>query len=148
MDRPCGFARPGARYDGDGKADRSTYLAGAWHFYNTDGSYNKGIWVGNIAGLVPVPGDYVGNGIEAPVVFYTGAWVRYDFTTGAIAASVYTGPPTGSPAPLDYDGDGTLDFSVYDNGPWHFYNDNGTYRGGVFTGGGSNDKPISRRSLQ
>ncbi len=133
-------------YNGDGLADRSTYLNGAWHFFNANGSYNKGIWVGNIPGLTPVPGDYTGSGVEAPTMFDGGAWVRYDFATGAVASATWTGP--GKPAPLDYDGDGTLDFTVYDNGPWHFFNDDGTYRGGIATGGGANDKPISRRALQ
>ena len=51
------------------------------------------------------------------------------------------------PAPLDLDGDGTLEFTVYGGGPWHFYNDDGSYIRGVWAGGLQGDLPISRRQL-
>ncbi len=31
---------------------------------------------------------------------------------------------TSLPAPLDYDGDGDVDFTIFSGGPWHLYNDN------------------------
>ena len=49
-------------YDGDGTADFTQLCNGAWHFYNENGSYNKGIWTGGVAGDLPVPADYDGNG--------------------------------------------------------------------------------------
>ena len=30
------------------------YADGAWHFYNDNGSYNRGLWLGNTPGNVPV----------------------------------------------------------------------------------------------
>jgi hypothetical protein len=142
-------------YDGDGTADFTQLCSGAWHFYNDNGSYNKGIWTGGVAGDLPVPADYDGDGKEDVVVFRAGAWLFYDFTTGAFDAtkSTWTGAPphltggTSLPAPLDHDGDGRADFTIYSGGPWHFYNSNGTYNKGIWTGGVADDKALSRRLL-
>ena len=142
-------------YDGDGTADFTQLCNGAWHFYNDNGSYNKGIWTGGVAGDLPVPADYDGNGTDDVVVFRGGAWLFFDFATGAFdgTKSTWTGAPahftggTSLPAPLDYDGDGKADFSVYSGGPWHFYNSNGTYNKGVSTAGVAGDRALSRRLL-
>ena len=142
-------------YDGDGTADFTQLCNGAWHFYNDNGSYNKGIWTGGVAGDLPVPADYDGDGKENVVVFRAGAWLFFNFTTGAFdaAKSIWTGAPphwtggTSLPAPLDYDGDGKMDFTVYSGGLWHFYNSNGTYNSGIWTGGVAGDKALSRRLL-
>ncbi len=140
-------------YDGDGTADFTVYSGGPWHFYNDNGTYNKGIWTGGVAGDIPVAGDYDGDGTDDVVVFRGGAWLFHDFATGAQTGGVWTGQPphwtggTSLPAPLDYDGDGRVEFTVYSGGPWHFYNDNGTYNKGIWTGGVSGDQAISRRLL-
>ncbi len=140
-------------YNGDGRAELSVYVGGAWHFYRADGSYLKGIWTGGVSGDIPVPGDYSGNGVEEVVVFRGGAWLFYDFNTGAQYKGVWTGATSFNgdplqPAPMDYDGDGALEFAVLAGGPWHTYNDNGTYRSGVWTGGVRGDKAISRRQTR
>ena len=143
-------------YDGDGTLGLTVFAGGPWHFYNDNGSYNKGIWVGNVAGQLPVPGDYNGDGTDEPWIFRAGAWLPYDFNSGAFlpGSSVWTGNPPApagggatKPAPLDYDGDGTLDFTFFGGGPWHFYNDNGSYNKGIWVGKNAVDKPISRRPL-
>lgn len=139
-------------HDGDGRAELSVYSNGAWHFYNDNGTYLKGIATGNVSGDIPVPGDYDGNGIDEVVIFRGGAWLFFNLSTGLNDRGVWTGaaPYQGLPllpAPVDYDGDGALDFSIYTGGPWHFYQDNGTYLGGVWTGGVSGDRPLSRRQL-
>jgi len=142
-------------YDGDGTADYSVYSGGPWHFFNDNGSYNKGIWTGAVAGDIPVSGDYDGDGTEDVVVFSGGAWQHFDFATGNYlpGSSVWTGQPphwtgvTSLPAPLDYDGDGELDYTVYSGGPWHFFNDNGSYNKGIWTGGAAGDQGLSRRLL-
>jgi hypothetical protein len=140
-------------YDGDGRADFSVYQNGAWHFYNDDGTHDKGVWTGGVAGDVPVPGDYHGVGREEVVIFRGGSWLFYSLDTQKQTTdSVWTGanPSPGrplQPAPLDLDGDGTLEFTVYAGGPWHFYEDDGTYLKGVWTGGVAGDQPISRRQL-
>jgi aldose sugar dehydrogenase len=142
-------------YDGDGTADFTQLCNGTWHFYNANGSYNKGIWTGGVAGDLPVAADYDGNGTDDVVVFRGGAWLFFDFATGAFdgTKSTWTGAPphftggTSLPAPLDYDGDGKADFTVYSGGLWHFFNSNGTYNKGIWTGGVAGDQPISSRLL-
>ncbi len=140
-------------FDGDGRDEFTVLANGAWYFFNENGSLNKGIWVGNVAGDVPVPADYDGDLVEDPVVFRGGAWLYYDFATGALlpAKSVWTGQPphytggTSVPAPLDVDGDGTLDYTVFAGGPWHFFNDNGSLNKGIWTGGVAGDIDLSAR---
>ena len=48
-----------------------------------------------VAGDRPVPADYDGDGTEDVVVFRGGAWLFYDFTTGAFDSmrSMWTGAP-------------------------------------------------------
>ncbi len=41
-------------YDGDGRIDFTQLCQGAWHFYNPDGSYRTGVWVGAVAGDRPL----------------------------------------------------------------------------------------------
>ena len=135
-------------WDGDRAVEPSVYSAGAWHFFNENGSYVKGIWIGNTAGNIPVPGDYDGNGIEEVVIFNNGAWHFFDFGTGAYIRGVltpYGGQAGAQPAPLDYDGDGSVDFTVLVAGAWHTWNDNGSYRGGTWIGDTPDLQPISRR---
>ena len=142
-------------YDGDGNADFTVYSGGPWYFFNHNGSYNKGIWIGGEPADIPVPADYDGNGVDDVAVFRNGAWLVFDFATGAWlpGRSVFTGAPphwtggTTLPAPLDYDRDGKADFTVYSGGPWRFYNRDGSFRKGIWTGGVAGDQPISRRLL-
>ena len=144
-----------ADFDGDGRADLSIWAGGPWHFYNADGSYLKGVWVGGVAGDLPVAGDYDGDGVDDIVVWRGGAWLFYDFVTGLYlpGRSVYTGAPphaTGGvplPAPADVDGDGKLEFAVYSGGPWHYFRDDGTYDRGIWCGAVAGDLPVSRRPL-
>ncbi len=97
-----------------------------------------------MAGDVPVPSDYLGSGRDDVVVFRAGAWLHFDFATGTLDAtkSVWTGRPphwsggVSMPAPLDYDGDGAVDRTVYAGGPWHFFNADGSLNKGIWTGGG------------
>jgi hypothetical protein len=142
-------------YDGDGRADFAVYSGGPWHMFNRDGTYYRGVWTGGGPGDLPVPADYTGDGIDDVVIFRNGAWLFFDVSTGQWLPneSVWTGAPphwhgaVSLPAPLDYDGDGDADFSVYSGGPWHLFNDDGTYRTGIWTGGVIGDQPISRRLL-
>jgi hypothetical protein len=41
-------------YDGDGSDDLALFNSGAWHFFNDDGSYLKGIWV-SLPNGTPLP---------------------------------------------------------------------------------------------
>jgi len=130
-----------ADYDGDGDTDMSLKCGGAWHFYNDNGTYLKGIWTGGVPGDLPVPADYDGDGDADVAVFRSGAWLFFDYNSGASTGGVWTGS-AGTPLPLDYDGDRRADLSVYAGGPWHFYNDNGTYLKGIWTGGVAGDIPV------
>jgi hypothetical protein len=135
-------------YDGDGGVEPSQLCAGAWHFYNDDGSYNKGIWTGGAPGDLPAPADYDGDGTDDIVVWRAGAWRFFDFASEAFDHGVWTGAPphwlggTSLPVPMDYDGDGRAEFSVWSGGPWHFYNDDGSYNKGIWTGGVAEDLPV------
>jgi hypothetical protein len=142
-------------YNGDGKMEPTVDSGGPWHFFNADGSYNKGIWTGWVSGDLPVPGDYNGDGTDEVVIFRGGAWLNYDFASGLYTGGVWTGAPawngtpagTPLPAPLDYNGDGKLEYTVYSGGPWHFFNANGSYNKGIWIGYAAGDLPISRRYL-
>ncbi len=139
-------------FDGDGRDDFSVFQNGSWHFFNHSGGYLRGIWTGGLAGDIPVTGDYDGDRRDDVVVFRGGAWLFYNFATAAFDHGVWTGATSYlgrplQPAPLDRDGDGVLDLAVYGGGPWHFYRSDGLYLQGIWTGGGTNDKPISRRQI-
>ncbi len=138
-------------YTGDGKLDYTVYSGGPWFFFNADGSMNKGIWTGGVAGDMAVPGNYDGLGKDEIVIFRGGAWLFYDFTSGALTKGIWTGAPifngTPLPSPLDFTGDGLLDFTVFSGGPWFFFNSNGSMNSGIWTGGVSGDMPISNRYL-
>ncbi len=138
-------------YTGDGKLDYTVYSGGPWFFFNADGSMNKGIWTGGVAGDMAVPGNYDGLGKDEIVIFRGGAWLFYDFTSGALTKGIWTGAPifngTPLPSPLDFTGDGHSDFTVFSGGPWFFFNSNGSMNTGIWTGGVSGDMPISNRYL-
>ena len=139
-------------YNGDGRADFTIFRPGlTWLFYNATGGIVKGIWIG--MDVVPVPGDYDGNGTEDVVAFNRAnpTWLFYDFNSGAFVRGVSTpgssvdGDPI-QPAPLDYDGDGSVDFTYFNGGPWDIWLDNGTIRNAFWTGGYNGDVAISRRT--
>jgi hypothetical protein len=139
-------------YDGDGRAELSVYRPGrAWHFFNDNGSYLKGIWIG-FADAIPVPGDYDGNGVEEVVIFRASAYFFYDFNSGQNTRGVFTGASSQNgdpimPAPLDYDGDGSLDFTVFAGGAWVTFTDTGALRSIFSTGNVRGDLALSRRDL-
>lgn len=125
---------PRGDYEGDGDVDFSQLRGAAWNFYNPDGL--KGIFVG-AAGAKPVPADYNG------AVQRRGSWHFCDFAAGAHlpGSSVFVGG-SGTPVPMDYDGDGTAGFTQYASGAWHFYSDNGSYNRGFWLGNTPEDVPV------
>jgi hypothetical protein len=134
-------------YDGDGRVDFTQFCQGAWHFYNADGTYRKGIWVGNLGNEQPVPADYDGDGRDDMVLFRDGAWFFFSFDTETLVSSVFTGPgPSGGrvprPVPMDVDGDGRADLTVHMGDTWHFFSPAGAYLKGIFTGEVDGDLPV------
>ena len=129
-----------ADYDGDGEMDLSLKCGAAWNFYNDDGSFLKVISTGGSDSDIPAPADYDGDGDDDVVAFNGGAWHFYDYDTGAYlpGSSVWTGTSPGClPAPADYNGNVNHDAELSlkcPAGAWHFYNDNGTYLKGIWTG--------------
>jgi len=76
----------------------------------------------------------------------------YNFETRAFTGGVWTGAAASpgrplQPAPLDLDGDGTLEFTVYTGQVWNFYQDDGRLLRQVQTGGLPEGLPISRRQF-
>jgi hypothetical protein len=139
-------------YDGDGRAEFTVFRPGLnWHFYNEDGTYFSGVWIG-LSGAVPAPGDYDGDGMEDMAVFNKDnpLFLFYNISPAQYVRGVVT--PGGSangdpiqPAPLDYDGDGSIDLTYMNGGPWDFWLDDGTLRNAFWTGGNIGDLAMSRR---
>lgn len=91
------------------------------------------------------PADFDGDKLSDWFIYRGGTWVYLGPSTEAGALpSVKTGAPDSSciPTPADYDGDGRVDLSQRCGGAWHFYNADGTYRKGIWTGGLPGDLPV------
>jgi hypothetical protein len=72
-----------------------------------------------------------------------GAWNKYNFTTGSYLSGVWTGTAAGcTPALIDYDGDGTKEYSQLCGGAWHFYNKDGSYNKGIWVGNFPGSLPV------
>jgi hypothetical protein len=139
-------------FDADPAFDLSQYCTtGAWFFYNDNGTLLKGIRTSGLAGDVPAPGDYNGDGKDEVIIFRNGQTFRfYDFDTGLFITAVLITPKPVStnsdpvrPMPIDYDSDGADDFTVFAGGAaWRFYNDNGSLNKAIWTGGVAGDLPV------
>jgi len=144
-------------HDGDSRAEFTIYDRGAWHFFHDDGSYHKGIWIGDTPGNVPVPFDRNADAREDVVLFNGGGWHFFDFATGAYLGGIVTPRPDWGaytnprPTPLDFDGDGDFELGIYEVsgglGLWHFFQTGGTLIETIDTGAANGDRPISRRLL-
>ncbi|HKP67701.1 MAG TPA: M36 family metallopeptidase, partial [Pyrinomonadaceae bacterium] len=109
-------------YDGDGKTDITVFRATAdgalpdfYIFRSTDSTITYISW-GTTAD-VAISEDYDGDN-KADVAIYrpsTGVfWVRRSTDGGTLIS----GPMTGSPLAIDYNGDGYADFATFNNGSW------------------------------
>jgi len=109
-------------YDGNGSTDFSQLCSGAWHFYSPTGTLVKSIWVGNVANDKPIPADYDGDGDDDVMLWRGGAYLYYDYATGANTAQIWVGDHGNCvPAPGDFTGDGIAELSQQCQGAWYFY---------------------------
>ncbi len=92
---------------------------------------------------VPVPAAFAAADRSSVVVYRAGAWLFYDYASGAALSGVFTGQPVASckPAPADFDGDGKVEFSQLCNGNWIFYGPTGTQTKVIATGSAA-DVPV------
>jgi hypothetical protein len=91
------------------------------------------------------PADLDGDRISDWLVYRGGTWLHLGPPKAEAALpSIQTGPPDPSciPALADYDGDGKVDLSQKCGGAWHFYNPDGSYRNGIWTGGAAGELPV------
>jgi RHS repeat-associated protein len=141
-------------FNGDGIAELSQQCRGAWYFYapgSLSGVYSasfvKSVFVGDVAGQIPVPGDYQGIGRDQMVIFRNGAWEFWNWDTGVGQGGFWT--ISGAyPAPLDIDGDGDVDFTVFNAGAWFFFSgeqfgQTPAVIGSLWTGGDASSRPAA-----
>lgn len=121
VDPDANFVTP-FDYDGDGKADISTFrpAAGVWHLLNSHLGYSPIVW--GAAGDRPAPADYDGDGKTDAAVFRAAnnTWYFYKSADGTFTSDSW-GIEGDLPVPADYNGDGKADAAVYrpSDGKWY-----------------------------
>jgi hypothetical protein len=129
-----------ADYFGDGHAEAAVYrpLTGAWYVRrrndNTQTAYTTGLPGGTtVAGDIPVPGDYDGDGKADLAIFRPakGTWYIRRSSDGNVVALSPTNAPWGSfhpsdtPVPAKYNNDGKTQMALYrpsGGGTWYVVN--------------------------
>jgi hypothetical protein len=121
-------------YDGDGKTDMAVYYpntypaSAVWYLWLTGThsttQYNWG-WNGGTAPVVPVPGDYDGDGKTDLAVYDSGSgdWWIWKSSGSTVHTNYGWASSTWKlvPVPGDYDGDGKTDKAVYDPASARWY---------------------------
>ncbi|MEO6391046.1 MAG: VCBS repeat-containing protein [Pyrinomonadaceae bacterium] len=141
---PAAIAGKSFDFDGDGKADISTFRGSAGDWYRLDSS--NGAFVAQHFGATgdrPVPADYDSDG-KTDIAIYrpsSGTWYIMNSATNTVAGVAF-GNSTDLPVPADYDGDRKADVAVYRPSAGGWYRLNSTDGAFVSTAFGlSTDQP-------
>ena len=97
------------------------HLSTSWSLRDslTTGSATIGPFTDGTKPLVPVMGDWDGNGSKTPGTYEAGVWHLHNSnTTGPDDMMITFGDPKGFPVVGDFDGNGTDDLAVVRNGVW------------------------------
>lgn len=161
-----------ADFNGDGKPDFVTFkrATGEWSVRVTDwqfqtrlpdnflsgGEYN-GHWQWGLAGDIPVPADYDGDGFAELAVWRpsNGVWYLRMSSNGyqtSLAQMYQWGLPGDIPIVGDFDGDGRTDLAVWrpSNGSWYIVHSSSGYSPALMTQiqwGLPGDAPLSGRII-
>ncbi len=131
-----------ADYDGDGKADYTTYKDGLWTIeQSTNGALRYESF--GLSDDIVVPADYDGDGKVDVAVWRrsNGYWYWLSSRDGSFNSYPF-GLSQDKPVQGDYDGDGKTDFAVFrpSNGTWYIQQSTKGFRAEQF--GLSDDLPI------
>jgi PKD repeat protein len=111
---------------------------------NTGGYADVVFGYGNLAGDVPIVGDWDGNGIDTIGVFRNGVFYLRNSNTNGFADLAFTyGQPGDIPVVGDWDGNGTDTIGVFRNGVFYLRNSNTNgFADLAFTYGQPGDVPV------
>jgi uncharacterized repeat protein (TIGR01451 family) len=114
-------ARATVDVDGDGRSDPATFLNGAWNVRGSQAGLQAFLF--GFPGVIPVSGDFDGDGRADSGVYHPDSGTWYLFRTTAGFMTTAFGFPGTVPVPADYDGDGRTDIAVFDapNGLWYLF---------------------------
>ncbi len=131
-----------ADYDGDGKADFTTYKDGLWTIEQSTNGEIRAVSFG-LSDDIRVPADYDGDGkVDIAVWRPSNGYWYWISSLDKSFNSIQFGLSDDKPTPGDYDGDGKTDFAVFrpSNGVWYLQQSSKGFRAEQF--GLSTDIPI------